>query len=750
MKYKIIWISLVVVVCIVSGLFANQKLMEYRYKQINREFLIYREAEKSSYTQQLKKYQNVKRLLTNYLKRYPSKDQSIAIEESKLLSTNLRLEDFLKIEPILTMNAKAESDLFTCAWLVAKNKYPKNYLEDIRRDEGIKDQMLIEILGYDSENPDKNKINFSFLGRGYPQLFKYSNMAMMLAKAGRYKEAQEILMILEQANFERLIRISLLAQHAIKNNYKNDAKELLDFLVEFSKDLSLGYSSEGLDGLFLIADGYRQLGQTKEYYQSLERMFLCIEEEEEYNSEYSLLVFPIVDGLLELGNKDLAIKALKIALTRMAIPVDDEPLRYFVDFKALTKIMIRLDGLNQSSLANQAFDYIKNKDDQARIYLALADQYFKNQPKKAIDSLQKAKELMQAIEPIEYKIETSLEILEAYHKNMLEIETLSEMDNLLELLTKSSQNDTVMNRRSDIYLDAVDTLLQFDKPIEAITFADQKILGEEKSMALFKVAEYYLKNNQIQQAENLTKYIGWGHRTNLNSNINEKIAWEYYENKNMNQALSKIGKIDKSSQSNFYVRLSNDAIETKNIALAKSYLYKAYELNKDNEYFNSKESHTMEILNLSIQLEEEGLIEKILSSGKAWKDYLLTKLTTEYLKQNNTGKFWKYYNQLNEERIKNEVLFEASSPNTPEEIREFVYSEAVKSNNRAIISVYLYNQAIKLIEQKEYEKALQLVEKMDFDYDKATILTLLAIHWEKPNLGGDNAAIMHRIVAGCQ
>ncbi len=338
MKYRIAWISVFLVFFILLGFFVHQGMMKYRYRQINQEFLIYRDAEKSSYTQQLKQYQKVKRLLSNYLKWYPSKDKSLVIEESKTLFSNLRLEDFKKIEPIIMMNAKAEKDLFTCAWLVAKNKYPKNYLEDIRRDEGIKDQMMIEIYGYDSERQDKNKVNFSFLSSGVSQTVKYSNMAMMLANAGRYKEAQEMMMLLEQDNMEKLIRISLLAQHAIKNNHKNDAKSLLDYDVEFSNSLSLGYSGKGLDGLFLIAEGYRLLGQTKEYCQTLERLSQCIEEEEEYNQEYSILVFPMVDGLVELGNKDLAIKALKIALTHMAISADKEPLRYFVNFNVLAKI----------------------------------------------------------------------------------------------------------------------------------------------------------------------------------------------------------------------------------------------------------------------------------------------------------------------------------------------------------------------------------------------------------------------------
>ena len=92
---------------------------------------------------------------------------------------------------------------------------------------------------------------------------------------------------------------------------------------------------------------------------------------------------------------------------------------------------------------------------------------------------------------------------------------------------------------------------------------------------------------------------------------------------------------------------------------------------------------------------------------------------------------------------------EASAPEVPENIRNIAFEEAKKINSKAVLSLYYTNQAKQLIEKKEYAKALAMVEKIDLYYDKATIMTLLTIHWEKPDLSGENGKILHRIVQSC-
>ena len=71
----------------------------------------------------------------------------------------------------------------------------------------------------------------------------------------------------------------------------------------------------------------------------------------------------------------------------------------------------------------------------------------------------------------------------------------------------------------------------------------------------------------------------------------------------------------------------------------------------------------------------------------------------------------------------------------------------MESSNTIVISYYYTNQATRLIEKKEFEKALALVEKIDLMYDKVQVLALLSIYWEQPDLTGYNKEILLRILA---
>ena len=213
-----------------------------------------------------------------------------------------------------------------------------------------------------------------------------------------------------------------------------------------------------------------------------------------------------------------------------------------------------------------------------------------------------------------------------------------------------------------------------------------------------------------------------------------------------------------------YLLVAEETLKTNQISKAKEHFLRFFEMFNFMGYeiyqFTQDQIYSKMALILTI-IDDDTLISVVLNDHKnehkkfSYYDSTLDinsflySLASEYIKQNKADKFFKYYKQITEESQTKQLLVEACSQQTSEKISSFVYDEAMKMKNKSIISLYYANQAKKLIMKKEYEKALQLVEKMDLYYDKATIFTLLAIHWEKPNLGGATAPIIHRIIESC-
>lgn len=275
MKYKVIWISVFLIGCISFGFFANHELMLYRYHQIGQEIQAYKEAEKTSYTEALGHYQKAKNELNSFLKRFPS---SI---ESKWLKGNIPVlgernhENLPKFEPILTEKSEAEISLLGCSWLVAKKIEPILYKTYDDNGLFIKDQMIIDTLGYDPSDEYSDSNLHEINPKLNPQDLVLSNIANDLANVGKYEEAKQTILKFDNEPERQFSRIGLLAYKAIKVNKKEIALNLLNFAMSLFKSSNFEILNIE-DGLELMAEGYRLLGQNNLFLKQSNKLKLSI------------------------------------------------------------------------------------------------------------------------------------------------------------------------------------------------------------------------------------------------------------------------------------------------------------------------------------------------------------------------------------------------------------------------------------------------------------------------------------------
>lgn len=329
-------------------------------------------------------------------------------------------------------------------------------------------------------------------------------------------------------------------------------------------------------------------------------------------------------------------------------------------------------------------------------------------------------------------------------------EALVEIQEMLKNLANNNPEIEKLYIKPPFFTDVIETLLDFKLVDQALSVAYKIPYPEDKASGLFSVAAHFINTDQIDVALKLANDIHGGWRWDSNSSLYKCIAKKYLEKKDLDKALFYIGKANTTDQAFFFLDLVENAIKSNQITTAKGYLNKAFELYKVSNWdIMTQDSLSFSITELSAKLGDEKKLNYALNDGHGLNDSKLSFLENIFIEKNNPEKFLYYLLQIPEGQQKNLVLLKAISPDSPKKIRDLAYQEAIKTDNKAVISHYYTNQAKQLIEKKEYEKALQLVEKMDLFYDKATILTLLAIHWEKPNLCGANGQIIHRIIASC-
>jgi len=607
--------------------------------------------------------------------------------------------------------------------------------------------MAIDTMGYDPSDYDplKEELIRIVLSDRNTML---SNIANTLANSGKYEQAKQVIMMFQDEPENQIIRIGLLAQIMIKANKIKEANAYLIDALSLSKNSNLNFEKQ-VYALYVIAETYRLLGQNEIYFKIVESIISIMEKDLRNFGRYENLLLNISDSLVQLKNKELAVKVLKLELAPYEKKVDrnyrrsDEP-------EFFAQIIVKLIELNQPDITNEISSILEYKSDQTLLQVALAKQYFKSNPTKAIGYLQKAKSMIKDAEWLEDKINVSLKIISIYNENKMKKEALAEIQEMLKNLTKNNPEISKLYIKPPYFSDVVETLIDFNLVDQALSVAYKIPYPDDKASGLFSVAAYYINVDQIDVALKLANDIHGGWRWDSNSSLYESIAEKYLEKRDLDKALFYIGKANTTDQANFFLDLVENAIKSNQTIMAQEYLGKAFELYKvSNWSLMSQESLSFRITELSAKLGEEKMLNYALNDGHGLQDSKLSYLENVFFKKNNLEKFLYYLLQIPEGQQKNLVLLRTIYPDSPEKIREVAYQEAIKTGNKAVISLFYTNQAKQLIEQNEYEKALVMVEKIDLYYDKATILTLLAIHWEKPNLTGANGQIIHRIIASC-
>lgn len=250
-------------------------------------------------------------------------------------------------------------------------------------------------MGYDPSDYDPQKEELIRIGL-CDRNTMLSNIANTLATSGKYEQAKHVIMMFQDEPEYQILRISLLAQIMIKANKIKEAKAFLTDAITLSKNSNLNFEKQ-VYALYVIAETYRLLSQNDAYFQIVESIMSIMEKDLRNFGRYDNLLLNISDTLIQLKNKELAIKALKLELAPYENKVDrnyrrsDEP-------EFFAQIIVKLNLLNQSDLTNEVTSFLEYNIDQTLLQVALAKQYFKSNPTKSIEYLQKAKRMIKDAE----------------------------------------------------------------------------------------------------------------------------------------------------------------------------------------------------------------------------------------------------------------------------------------------------------------------------------------------------------------
>jgi hypothetical protein len=752
MKYKIVVFSVFLVFFILLGFFTHQGMMLYRYKQIKQEVFAYQEAEKTSYSEALEHYQKANNLLSYYFKSFPTSVLLRSIDKQKELLGGIDLEKYYKIEPILSSYSKAEKDLLACSWLLAKSldEYDETYGYEGRI---IQDQMKLEV---DMDN--------MYCTLSPVDLVK-SNIAYQLAKTGHFDLAQQTIMQFTKES--SLVRLSLLSKFAQKSNNKEIAKNILDSAFQLIQKSDFS-PADVADGLYFISQEYKNMGLTKEMIDTLKKLTQRFDNLKDSLSNYLLSneLLKLIDDSMQLKQNETAITLIK-SYTMQYQHYSDIFAYHEEEIPNVAKVIIYLETLKQADLLNEVMQYYKGYVSETMLYISLASLYYKNQPAKAIEFLQKAKKMIGDFSDSATRIQYNLQLAEMYYENKMDNELISVIRDILSYLSDNELKNKEKWTNSNVFINVINTLLMLKKPDEAyqafVKMPNYPYPNYNKDQGLYKIASYYLKQGNIEKTIQLTdKMVDDGIRhPNYRSNTYYDIAKKYFEKKDLDRAIFYINHANPGYESKFYLESAEEAIKTNQISKAKEYFQKFFKEFDNGGYripFYTDDEICGKIAGIITQIEDETLIKKVLNDRRLDyeqfmyaldKNSLIYAMASEYSKQNKEEEFKKYYQEITDIYQKKRILLEVFTPPSTEKMMSFSYQEAIKTDNKAVLSLYLSNQAKQLIEKKEYEKVLAMVEKIDLNVDKATVLTLLVIHWEKPNLSGANAVTMHRIVAAC-
>lgn len=310
-------------------------------------------------------------------------------------------------------------------------------------------------------------------------------------------------------------------------------------------------------------------------------------------------------------------------------------------------------------------------------------------------------------------------------------------------ISDSEYSDPNLELKNFLYEDVIDKLLENNLVKQAREIADSVKYHDDHVALLYRIASYYIKKDQISQAVDIAKHIQGGYRWDSRSAVYYAIAKHFINRNEMDKALYYIEQANDSDKMDFFLELTERAIQGKQIQKAKEYLYKSYQYFDHHYDIQDHYRQESKLIRLCGELGDEKILQ---DEALGYKEERYSAIAEYFIQQNNAEKFSYYLSLMDQGDSKDRLLLFACSLDISEAIQQVALKEAVKSGNTMVISNYYTNQASRFIEKKEFEKALAFVEKIDLIYDKVQVLALLSIHWEQPDLTSNNKEILRRIL----
>lgn len=765
MKYKMVAISVCLIITLFTCYLIDDEIMMKRYQKLSLDILQSYEIEKISYQKAFGLYQSISIQLNHFLKRYPYKTLVKSLKKSESFIDGDTLQSFQKRIELLQTKANdlaeresVSSNLFASLLYLAKHLEADIYETYSVRLQDIKDQLILDTLGIDLSKmydmTNNNSYTESFINSiklNYRNEL-LSNIAYLFAQSGKYDEAKQMILLFSEESENQAFRIVQLARMMIHEGKIEEAKNLLAYAETLTRKKSQN-PHKIMNTRYAIAETYLLMGLNEQYYKMITEIIDSVDNIFENHSSASIGSFTIdlmkvVDTLIQLKNEKLALKLVLAVFQYFEQQAIQSS--YAGDIGILSKLMFHLLALKREDLADKVPSFIQYDDDQAMLYVAVAECFIQKQLSLANDYILKAKNCIKESKWLEHHLRVSLKIHSLYEANGKHEEAAMELQTTVDYLSKGNHItydkclDPNLELKNYLYTDVMERLLRNDLVNQARLIADSVKYHDDHVELLYRIAVYYIKNGQIDQAVDIAKQIQGGYRWDSRSEVYYAIAKHFTDRNEMDKALYYIEQANDSNKMDFFLELTERAIQKQQIQKAKEYLYKSYQYFDHHYDIQDHYRQESELIRLCGELGDETILQ---NEDLGYKEGRRSSIGEYFIQHINTEKFSYYLSLMTQGDSKDRLLLSACSSNASEAIQQIALKEAVESSNTIVISYYYTNQATRLIEKKEFEKALALVEKIDLMYDKVQVLALLSIYWEQPDLTGYNKEILLRILA---